>query len=75
MKKIWKSVIIGSIILIVLTSIIVPLTINFISNRTITINGDDDFNKYNFPGEGTADNPFIIENYSPSTGSFFTLYL
>ena len=60
-----KTVLI-SILLIstVVISISIPLTIRYRlpSDGTIRITSDNDFLKYNLSGEGTKDNPFIIES-------------
>ena len=37
--------------------------VNYIDHEPITINSNDDFITYGFSGNGTGDNPYIIENY------------
>jgi len=51
------------IVLIILTAILVPvLVVTFRTDDPIHIESDDDFVKYNFPGYGTSESPYIIEN-------------
>ena len=54
------------LILSILISISVPLIIRYRnripSDGTIRITSDDDFYKYSFTGDGTKNNPFIIES-------------
>ena len=74
-KKNLITLIVGA--LIVSTVIItVPIAVHLrnIKNKDILIEHDpiliwkdDDFNQYKFPGEGTENKPYIIENYNITT--------
>ena len=44
-------------------------------DETVIIWGDRDFKAYNFPGKGTADDPYIIENYNIDTTSARGIYI
>ena len=73
MKLNRKTVITSSIgfVLIVATAIIVPIVLHYkldtFTEDPIIIWSDQDFLLYEFPGEGTEDNPYIIENYNINT--------
>lgn len=60
-----RIIIIISIIILVISSIIIPVIIIFRnpSSQGIDISSDADFKKYNFPGTGSVDDPYIIENF------------
>ncbi len=61
----------GLVVLIV-SGILISLLINpfthpkvtGIHGRIIYITSNEDFNEYEFPGDGTEENPYIIENYT-----------
>ncbi|NHJ39334.1 MAG: hypothetical protein FK731_04820 [Asgard group archaeon] len=64
------------------TLIIIPVTIFFINiedgmirKAPITILGDTYFDKYDFPGIGTKEEPFIIENYYIVTADNYGIYI
>ncbi len=45
------------------------LTLDLINRDEILIDHNNDFLTYGFPGEGTEENPYRIENYNITTGS------
>ena len=47
----------------------------FVTHDPIIIWTDEDYNFYNIPGEGTQDNPYIIENYNISTESGYGIFI
>ena len=75
------------IILVVTISVLLALTIfavlftvlrnrsPYITQDPVIIWTDDDFKYYNFPGDGTQDNPFIIENYNITTESGYGIFI
>lgn len=68
MDKKWVYLIGGLICVVTVTSIVIPLTLHFLSKeQPIIIMKDEDFENYNFPGDGSKNNPFIIENYTITT--------
>ena len=42
-------------------------SLNLVSSNPISIDSDDDFITYGFPGLGTAEDPYVIENYNITT--------
>ena len=46
-----------------------------IDDSSIVIWGDRDFRNYNFPGKGTADNPYLIQEYDIDTSSSRGIYI
>ncbi|MHA1309154.1 MAG: right-handed parallel beta-helix repeat-containing protein, partial [Candidatus Heimdallarchaeota archaeon] len=83
MEKKWRYLIGGIISVIVVTSIVVPLTVHFWPEREIlvehdaeiTILNDNDFKKYNFTGDGSENNPYIIENYDIATTKNYAIHI
>jgi hypothetical protein len=73
MKLVWKILIVASFVLVILSSIFIRWIILLNPHRgstrvdTIVINEDEDFNKYGFPGSGTIQDPFRIENIELGT--------
>ncbi len=51
------------------------LSFNYTSHNPITISNDDDFIDYGFPGLGTAEDPYLIENYNITTNSEIGIYI
>jgi parallel beta-helix repeat protein len=76
MKKKWIYTIIGLILIAIITSIVVTIMIDYFSeDKPVLIYNDDDFLKYKFQGDGSKDNPFIIENYNITTTSGYAIYI
>ncbi len=48
---------------------------NLVDHKPITILKDEDFEKYNFLGNGTESNPYIIENYNITTEEDIAIYI
>lgn len=46
-----------------------------IKNMPIIILQDDDFNDFDFLGDGTIDNPFLIDNYKITTKSKYSIFI
>ncbi len=46
-------------------------TINYTSHESIMIAQDETFTNYGFPGTGSEEEPYIIENYNITTTSYF----
>lgn len=69
MDKKLRYLIVGLVGIVVVVSVVVPVTIIYMSDRRglIIIEKDKDFKKYDFPGEGTKNNPYIIKNYNITT--------
>ncbi|UJG44082.1 MAG: right-handed parallel beta-helix repeat-containing protein [Candidatus Heimdallarchaeum endolithica] len=44
-----------------------------IEHEPIVINSDADFDKYDFSGSGTIDDPYIIENYNITTDQYYAI--
>ncbi len=71
-KKNLIPLIVGALIISTVI-IIVPIVIHIknkdglTSHDPILIWKDDDINQYKFPGKGTENNPYIIENYNITT--------
>ncbi len=66
MDKKYRTAIIFAVI-IVITAI--PVVLLNITNNIIEINSDEDFLNYSFAGDGTASNPYIIEEWFISSES------
>jgi parallel beta-helix repeat protein len=51
---------------ILISLLVIPFTHPKVNTNffRIYINSDEDFNNYNFPGSGTEEDPYIIENYT-----------
>lgn len=49
--------------------------ISYINHSPIRIENNSDFSLYSFPGNGTVDNPYIIENLSISNGSISNIVI
>ena len=85
MKKKWGYLIGGLIAAIVVTSIVVPVTLHFLTKKdnvieqkpdaVIVIMNDWDFKNYNFTGEGSESNPYVIENYNITTTKDYAIYI
>lgn len=81
MEKKWRFLIGGVIGVIVVTSIVVPVTIHFLKKDNLSVDdiiiimNDIDFQKYNFPGDGSESNPYIIENYNITTSEDNAIYI
>ncbi len=85
MKKKWGYLIGGLIAAIVVTSIVVPVTLHFLTKKdnliehkheaVIIIMNDWDFKNYNFTGEGSESNPYVIENYNITTTKDYAIYI
>ena len=53
----------------------IQLPFNYIAHNPITITNDGDFITYGFPGLGTAEDPYLIENYNITTNSEIGIYI
>jgi parallel beta-helix repeat protein len=67
-------IIISSVVILLISVNIVTLTLLLHSPKNgkhppILINNDADFDRYNFPGKGSIDKPYIISNYYITTHS------
>ena len=76
-----KKLIIGiSLSVVLVLSIFLPIYFVIKSKQKVVDNpiiiwGDEDFLNYNFTGEGTKENPYLIENISISTINFEGIYI
>lgn len=76
-----KEIFIGlGVVIVLISSIVIYHAIFFKSNpmhSPIRIESDDDFLNYDFIGNGTQDNPYIIQNYriSASGENSFGIYI
>lgn len=61
-----KIIIIGIAIILIISGIgfVIFINVNSPEPYFIKIHSDDDFEKYSFPGNGSINNPYIIEGYS-----------
>lgn len=50
-------------------------SLNLTVSNPISIYSDEDFNKYNFTGNGTVSNPFIIRNIFINTTESFAIFI
>lgn len=69
---------------VIITSIVVPIVIIYLPKNgvpnddliePIIILRDEDFENYNFPGNGTENNPYLIENYNITTSEDYGIYI
>lgn len=69
-----RVVITISVAVLLISAIVVPLVV-LIENedQPIIIESDEDFLKYDFPGTGTAEDPYIIENYEIRTEEWLAI--
>ncbi len=51
------------------------LRTNLTPHSSIFINNEDDWDIYNFPGNGTLDDPYLIENYEIITSNYWGIYI
>jgi len=66
-----RVILFSSIAILVISAIIIPFIVLVgKKDKAIRIESDEDFLKYNFPGSGTAVDPFIIENYEIETEEY-----
>ena len=81
MDKGWKYLLVSLLSIILITSIVVPIIIHYMSEQDIIVDEsirilkDEDFDNYNFPGNGTKNNPYIIENYNITTSEDSAIYV
>ena len=62
------------ITLIIVTAILTPpIVIWKKRTKPIIILSDEDFEKYNFPGEGTTDNPYLIQDRKILTKDYYAI--
>jgi len=76
--RINKQIIVGSVIVISLVvAIVLPVyfTLKLIREDPIIIWGDEEFSNYDFKGNGTASNPYLIENYNITTDSYYGIFI
>jgi len=60
--------------IIIVTAILTPPIVIWKKRTTaIIIRSDEDFEKYNFPGEGTADNPYLIQGRKILTTDYYAI--
>ena len=71
---------ISIVVIVALSGFIVLFTVlqpegPLVTHEPIIIWKDEDFNYYDFPGEGSKDNPFVIQNYNITTESRYGIYI
>lgn len=84
MNKKWYYLIGGLLGIVIITSIVVPIVIIYLPKdgvpnddliEPIIILRDEDFENYYFPGNGTENNPYLIENYNITTSEDYGIYI
>ncbi len=55
---------IAAVLVILIIGVSIPIIITYEKEYNIEIKKDKDFEKYNFSGEGSVSNPYVIENLS-----------
>ncbi len=82
MKERWNVILSTLIVVVILTAIIAPVSIYYWNNTYdpvragyIRITSDRDFIRYEFPGSGTIDDPYLIENYVLNSIVDFAIYI
>jgi parallel beta-helix repeat protein len=85
MKLVWKYITGITVGLIVLSSIFVPISLLVWNNKPVDnkliqhdpfmIWDDEDFITYELPGDGTANDPYRIENYNITTSDLYSIYI
>ena len=72
-----KTVLITSVVLLILSSTVTILMftvfMEYETHGSIEIKSDDDVIKYNFPGDGSEQNPFLIEGLKFKSDEIFDI--
>ncbi len=75
-KLLYRIIIISVIVIAPITiSILIYLNLGEVPEFSIEITSDSDFEKYNFPGSGTEQDPYRIENYTFSSTAYQTILI
>ena len=74
-----KTVVITSVLILILSSTVTILMVTVFNeyeiHRSIEIDSDEDVLKYNFPGDGSEEFPFLIENFKFKTNELEDVHI